>query len=154
MKSFLKPFTRLAEQNKGILTLTADCMLVEILKDEDLQKTKSGIILADTSKEQVNGVYADRPTFARVLMTGEGWDKSDGSGKIPLDSKPGDIVLAGKHSFKRFSMFGKLAVSDAEICLMKDSDVQMRFHGEAAYNKAFDILDSYATNSDDAQEGG
>lgn len=148
MKSYLKAFQALNGENKGLFTLTGDCLLVEIIKDQDLQKTKSGIILADTSKEQVNGVYSDKPTFARVLMSGEGYYNDETKEAIPLESKPGDIVLAGKHSFKRFSMFGRLVVSnDVEICLMRDNDVQGRFSGEEAFNKTFDILDKATQDS-------
>jgi chaperonin GroES len=64
-----------------------DKILVEILEAEE--KTKGGIILPDTAKEE--------KAEGRVIATGPG--KLLESGKIqPLEVKKGDRILFGKYS--------------------------------------------------------
>jgi len=139
-KSYLKAFKELEKFRKDLFTLTGDCLLVEVLKEDELQKTKSGIFLAE-KKDQIIGVHADKPTFARVLLVGEGFYNDETKESIPLDTKQGDIVLVGNHSLKRFSSFGKLPVDgDIEIALMRDGDIQMRFLSEDSYDKTFEVL--------------
>ncbi len=52
-------------------------------------QTKSGLILADTAKE--------KPTKGKVIAVGEGkWDEL-GEKRLPLDVKPGDLVIYSKY---------------------------------------------------------
>lgn len=65
----------------------ADRVLVEILEAEE--KTKGGIILPDTAKEE--------KTEGKVIAVGSG--KTLESGKIqPIELKKGDRVLFGKYA--------------------------------------------------------
>ncbi|HOG23099.1 MAG: 10 kDa chaperonin 1 [Candidatus Omnitrophica bacterium ADurb.Bin292] len=65
----------------------ADRVLVEILEAEE--KTKGGIILPDTAKEE--------KTEGKVIAVGTG--KMLESGKVqPIEVKKGDRVLFGKYS--------------------------------------------------------
>ncbi|HOW59180.1 MAG TPA: co-chaperone GroES [Candidatus Omnitrophota bacterium] len=65
----------------------ADRVLVEILEAEE--KTKGGIILPDTAKEE--------KTEGKVIAVGAG--KTLESGKVqPLELKKGDRVLFGKYA--------------------------------------------------------
>lgn len=139
-KSYLKAFKQLETLRKDLFTLTGDCLLVEVLREDELQKTKSGIFLAE-KKDQIIGVYADKPKFARVLLVGEGFYNDETKESVPLETKQGDIVLVGNHSLKRFSSFGKLPIDgDIEIALMRDGDIQMRFFSEESYDQTFEIL--------------
>jgi co-chaperonin GroES (HSP10) len=131
-------------------------MLVEVIKDEEFEKkvtTDSGkvvgiIMNADLSaKSQKGGLGADKPTFARVLMVGEGYDNEDGKEKLPLDSKPGDIILIPEASIKKVSVFGKLvSYGETTLGLVRDSEVQMRFSGSEAFDKFFELLNEKVTN--------
>lgn len=142
MSGYLTAFQKLNEYRKDLFTLTGDCLLVEVVKEQDLQKTKSGIFIPEKA-DQLNGVYADKPTFVRVLLVGEGFYDDKTGEDIPLDVKPGDVVLVSGHAIRRFSCFGKLPVkSDVDIAIMKESDIQMRFFGEEAFNKTFEVLQS------------
>jgi chaperonin GroES len=73
-----------------------DKILVEILEAEE--KTKGGIILPDTAKEE--------KTEGRVIAAGPG--KVLESGKVqPLEVKKGDRVLFGKYSGDEIIIDGK-----------------------------------------------
>ena len=57
--------------------------------EEDLEKTKGGIIIPDTAKE--------KPQQGKVIAVGKG--KVGDDGKVtPLDVKAGDTILFGKYS--------------------------------------------------------
>lgn len=61
-----------------------------LLKEEEVEaKTKSGIILPESSKEA--------PSTAKVVAVGEG-KKDDKGQSIPLDVKVGDIVIYKKYA--------------------------------------------------------
>ncbi len=122
--------------------LIGDILLVEEIPDEEF-KTKTGLIIASGNKGQVNGLEADKPTFVRVLMVGQGYfDSSDKIEKdIPCDSMPGDIVLIGRTSLKPFSVFGKLMTyGEAKIGICRESDIQARFRGEEAFERFFESI--------------
>ncbi len=73
-----------------------DKILVEILEAEE--KTKGGIILPDTAKEE--------KSEGKVIAVGPG--KVLESGKVqPLEVKKGDRVIFGKYSGDEISIDGK-----------------------------------------------
>ena len=73
-----------------------DKILVEILEAEE--KTKGGIILPDTAKEE--------KSEGKVIAVGAG--KVLGSGKVqPLEVKKGDKVIFGKYSGDEIVIDGK-----------------------------------------------
>ena len=73
-----------------------DKILVEVLEAEE--KTKGGIILPDTAKEE--------KTEGKVVSTGAG--KVLESGKVqPLEVKKGDRVIFGKYSGDEIIIEGK-----------------------------------------------
>lgn len=78
--------------------------LVLIKLDDKEQKTKGGIIIP-THHENVG--Y----TTARVVTVGCG--KLEGSKKIPLQVKKGDLVLLGK--FKALEIEDHLLITDEDI---------------------------------------
>jgi hypothetical protein len=152
MKSkYLKAFQQTAESQRPDYQLIGDFLLVELIPDDEF-KTKSGIILqTDLSKSQTNGIHTDKPTFVRVLMTGEGYfddsdkmddeDASEGPRTIPLESQPGDIALVGRTSIKFFSVFGKLvSYGETQLGLCRESDIQMRFKGQEGFDRFFGAL--------------
>ena len=144
--SYLKAFQEI--QKGAELQIVGDLLLVELLKEEEI-KSKSGLILkAHDSQKQINGLSADKPTFARVLAVGEGyWDDSEslrseeGTKTIPLETEPGQIILIATHSFKPFSVFGKLInYGEVELGLTREADVQARFDSQEAFDQYFNKL--------------
>ena len=83
-----------------------DRVLVKRVEEEE--KTKGGIIIADTAKE--------KPQEGEVIAVGPG--ARDDAGKVqPLDVKPGDRILFGKWSGTEVKLDGK------DLLIMKESDI-------------------------------
>lgn len=145
---YLEAFAKVAAEAPETHKLVGDFLLVEVMKDEEF-KTKSGLIMStEMSRNQMDGMFQDRPTFARVLMAGAGYFSEGEDGKmkdVPLDTKPGDIVLVGRVSIKHFSVFGKLfSYGETTLGLCRDSDVQMRFSGDEGFERFFAVVNSAA----------
>lgn len=149
--SYLKAFQEI--QSNAELKLVGDLLLVELIKEEEV-KTKSGLILSSsTASKQINGLSADKPTFARILAVGEGYyDDSSPSESglfdeeprsVPLESQPGQIILIATHSFKPFSVFGKLtSYGEVELGLTREADVQARFESQETFDSYFKRLNA------------
>ena len=76
--------------------------------EEDLEKTKGGIIIPDTAKE--------KPQQGKVIAAGKG--KANDDGKItPLDVKVGDTILFGKYSGSEIKIDGE------EHLIMREEDI-------------------------------
>lgn len=150
MSKYLDGFKAVAEQGKDLFKLTGNCMLVEVIKDNEFEKkvtTDSGKVVGIimdaglSAKSQRGGLGADKPTFAKVLLVGEGYDNEGSTEKLPLESKPGDIILVPEISIKKFSVFGKLvSYGETSIGLVRESEVQMRFNGTEAFEQFFEML--------------
>jgi chaperonin GroES len=88
--------------------------------DEDT-KTKGGIIIPDTAQE--------KPMQGEIIAVGPGG--RDESGKlVPIDVKPGDIVLFGKWSGTEVKIDG------VEYLIMKESDIMGVMEDSVARKKA------------------
>ena len=84
-----------------------DRVLVKRLEDE-LEKTKGGIIIPDTAKE--------KPQQGKVIAAGKG--KVNDEGKVtPLDVKVGDTILFGKYSGSEIKIDGE------EHLIMREDDI-------------------------------
>ena len=85
----------------------SDYILIEPIKEEE--KTKTGILLPDTAEKE-------RPEQGKVIAVGPG--KKDKTGKvIPLEVKPGDMVLFTKYSPN------EIKVEDKEYLIAKEEDI-------------------------------
>jgi chaperonin GroES len=81
---------------------------VVVRRIEEDSKTKGGIIIPDTAQE--------KPMQGEIIAVGPGG--RDESGKlIPIDLKPGDLVLFGKWSGTEVKIEGE------ELLIMKESDI-------------------------------
>jgi len=137
--SFLNAFKKLNLQRQPLFRLIGDCILVEILETKEI-KTK-GIIIPTEFKKSVDGVFVDRPLFARVLLIGEGFYDEENQ-PVPLEVEMGDIVLIGQHAVRRISYFGPLVSSGTTVLgMIRESEIQMRFFGENAYKTAMSLLE-------------
>ena len=94
---------------------------VVVRRVEEDTKTKGGIIIPDTAQE--------KPMQGEVIAVGPGG--RDESGKlIPIDLKPGDIVLFGKWSGTEVKLDGE------ELLIMKESDIMGIIEGRPAKKAA------------------
>jgi chaperonin GroES len=84
-----------------------DRVLVRRIEDE-LEKTKGGIIIPDTAKE--------KPQHGKVIAAGKG--KTNEDGKVtPLDVKVGDTILFGKYAGSEIKIDGE------EHLIMREEDI-------------------------------
>jgi chaperonin GroES len=84
-----------------------DRVLVKRLEDE-LEKTKGGIIIPDTAKE--------KPQQGKVIAVGKG--KVGDDGKVtPMDVKVGDKILFGKYAGSEIKLDGE------EHLIMREEDI-------------------------------
>ena len=94
---------------------------VVVKRVEEDTKTKGGIIIPDTAQE--------KPMQGEVIAVGPGG--RDESGKlIPIDLKPGDVVLFGKWSGTEVKLDGE------ELLIMKESDIMGIIEGRPAKRAA------------------
>jgi chaperonin GroES len=94
---------------------------VVVKRVEEEQKSKGGIIIPDTAQE--------KPMQGEIIAVGPGG--RDEAGKlVPLDVKPGDIVLFGKWSGTEVKIDG------TEFLIMKESDIMGVLEGKSASKKA------------------
>ena len=84
-----------------------DRVLVQRLDDE-VEKTKGGIIIPDTAKE--------KPQEGKVIAVGKGKTNDDGK-LVPLDVKVGDKILFGKYSGSEIKLNGD------EHLIMREEDI-------------------------------
>jgi len=76
--------------------------------EEQIEKTKGGIIIPDTAKE--------KPQQGKVIAVGKG--KVNDEGKLtPLDVKVGDTILFGKYSGSEIKLDGE------EHLIMREEDI-------------------------------
>ena len=81
---------------------------VIVLRTEEEEKTKGGIIIPDTAKE--------KPVEGKVVAVGNGKTLDDGK-KLPLEIKEGDKVLFGKYAGTEINIDG------AEHLIMREDDI-------------------------------
>ena len=81
---------------------------VLVIRIEDEQKTKGGIIIPDTAKE--------KPQKGRVVAVGPGKRGEDGK-RLPLDVKAGDHVIFSKYAGT------DIEINDVEHLFISESDI-------------------------------
>lgn len=79
-----------------------------VLRVEEEQKSRGGIIIPDTAKE--------KPMEGKVIAVGSGKLGDDGK-RVPLEVKAGDRVLFSKYSGT------EIKVDDVEHLFMKEDDI-------------------------------
>src|SRR5213082_2577977 len=75
---------------------------------EEGEQQIGGIIIPDSAKE--------KPQQGKVLAVGSGRSNEDGK-RIPLDVKPGNLILFGKYSGQEIKLDGE------EYLIMKEDEV-------------------------------
>jgi chaperonin GroES len=75
---------------------------------EEGEQKSGGIIIPDTAKE--------KPQRGTVIATGSGKVMDDGK-RVPLDVKPGDLILFGKYTSQEVKLEGE------EYLIMREDEV-------------------------------
>ncbi len=83
-----------------------DRIVVKVV--EELERTKSGIVLPDTAKE--------KPQEAEVIAVGPGARNEKGD-RVPMEVKAGDRVIFAKYSGTEFKQ------DDEEYLILREGDV-------------------------------
>jgi len=81
---------------------------VLVIRTEDENKTKGGIIIPDTAKE--------KPQKGKVIAVGPGKMGENGN-RIPLDVKVGDHVIFSKYAGN------EIKIDNTEHVFMKEADI-------------------------------
>jgi co-chaperonin GroES (HSP10) len=113
--------------------MIGNILLVEKPDAEEL-KSEGGIFLASAGR-QVNSTEANLPAFVHVLAVGPGYYDDTTLADVPLDTKPGDVILVGSLAVKWFSRLGAMKEKQFSIGVCLESDVQLRFGGYEQYKK-------------------
>ena len=75
---------------------------------EDGEQQIGGIIIPDSAKE--------KPQRGTVIAAGSGTISDDGT-RVPLDVKPGDLILFGKYASQEIKLDGD------ELLIMRETEV-------------------------------
>ena len=75
---------------------------------EEGEQTVGSIIIPDSAKE--------KPQRGTVIAVGSGTVRDDGT-RVPLDVKPGDLILFGKYASQEITLDG------AELLIMRENEV-------------------------------
>lgn len=88
---------------------------------EEGEQTVGGIIIPDSARE--------KPQRGTVIAVGSGTVKEDGT-RVPLDVKPGDLILFGKYASQEITLDGEA------LLIMRESDVLAVVQGNLAGNES------------------
>jgi co-chaperonin GroES (HSP10) len=147
---YLEAFEKLKTKFTDKFHLTGDCLLVESLPNLEASKeviradgTKVSLFMTAGDTKKIDGLELNKPTFARVIACGEGFykDQDGDMVEVPLEVKPGDVVLISPMSVKWFSILGGIVFTKEQaIGITRESEVQMHFKGEETYDHFFHNL--------------
>lgn len=87
-------------------------IVLKLEGEEELSQTKSGILIADTAKQ-------DPPNVGEVVAVGPGRRNDDGDIE-PLELKAGDVVIYSKYAGTDFNFKGE------EYKVLREDDVKAR----------------------------
>jgi co-chaperonin GroES (HSP10) len=135
--NFTSEFNRLAELGSSTFVLRGSALIVEILPDEEI-KTRGGIVIATDSRHTGgNSVEAHKLKVGRVLMSGLGYWDEEKKDYIPLDVKPGAVVILPQYSTQFISTFpGIQRPTGNRLAIIKESDLLAYYPSDDAFQTA------------------
>lgn len=141
---YLKPVNTALKAALGDVEIIGDGLLIEEIPKEEI-KSRGGIYMPTTTKiDSIDGLEANRPCFVRVLAVGEGYYNEKTEETVPLNCRPGDIVLVPRLAVRWLSTFGNVvSTAGSQIGLISETSMQIRFKGEEAYEKFFNIISEH-----------
>lgn len=136
--NYLEKFKRL-QDHKALFELRGDRLLIEVLPKEELT-TASGLFIA-TDINQRSATKDNQATLGVVLLVGEGFYDDETKVSVPLDVKPGNIILLSGMGLKYYSSFpGIQGYVPNTIALTRDSEVHMVIPDAETYEKYKEVL--------------
>lgn len=140
---YLEYFTENEAPIRESLEVIGNIIVVERIKMPEA-RTASGLYLAESPKSQLNSLVSDRPSFYRVLHVGAGYYDDETGADVGLNAKPGDIALLASASVKLFSSIPLMGAYESDtLGIARDEDVQIRFHGQEAFERFLTGLDKH-----------
>ena len=121
-------------QETNDVELVGDMILVQRFKTPELV-TGGGIIVAavDTSVQR-NTIHSQIPVWCKVLAVGKGFYDPETGKDVPLDVKPGNIIMVSPISIQPMSMFCDVkGVESDDLALTRENEIKLRFKSEDAY---------------------
>jgi co-chaperonin GroES (HSP10) len=156
---FLEAFQKAKAEAGDAFYATGDVLLVESIPAEEM-KSQGGIYIPSSfDQKKVDGLDMNKPTFCRVVLVGEGFYNEGAMMKgengafglpptVALDVEVGDIILVGPMAVKWLSVFGPLfSKGENQIGITRESEIQLRFKGQAGYERVCQILKDATTNA-------
>ena len=119
------------------LTIRGTSILCEMLPEPEL-KTAGGLIIAsDSGQTRGQTVEAHKLLAAKVLAVGPGSYIEEKDTYVPLDIKPGQVVVLNQFSYSLISKLPGLRVPTAnKLAITPASGIFAVYPDEAAYQKA------------------
>ncbi len=138
MKSiYLGRFSKLAE---GQLPLRGNRLLVEVLPKAEI-KSKGGLILQSSMKDHKTTTEMNRAKLAIVLVSGNGYYDEEGGADVPLDIRPGSVIMVSEMGLKYYSEFPGITEYTGEIlALTRDSEIHAALSSIEEYAKYQEVL--------------
>lgn len=119
--------------------LLGNKLLVERLDSGEV-KTAGGIIVAETSAVRAD-LRLQKPAICMVLATGNGYYDADKDEYLPLDVKPGNVVILNTMGIQFYSVLpGSPSYTGNTVGMTTEADVQIVFKDTEAYNKYLDAM--------------
>ena len=139
---YLESFKKLqTEEAKQLFRLQGARVLIEVLPAREI-KTASGIILSAPKDHVKVTAESQQHLLGIVLLTGAGYVDSENN-PIPMDVEVGNIVMINELGLKYFSTFPGIAnYTKNTLALTSESDIQMIFPNQEAYDKYEQLLNS------------
>jgi len=124
------------------LDLYADRILVEKVPPFEA-KTKSGIIKSVETKDHKNDFSQEAAQFVIAIKVGTGYYNADKNETIPLDIKPGDVLMLPKFGTRWFSQFGPYSgYNSFDIGLTTESEIHFNFGPIENFDAIFKALNA------------
>lgn len=122
----------------GKLPLRGNRLLVEVMPKEEL-KSAGGLILNAPTSDHRSKLEQERAKLAVVVAIGNGY--FDGEEDVPLDIKPGAVVLISELGLKYYSEFPGIAEYTGEtLALTRDTEVHAAWDSLEAYQEYRTLL--------------
>lgn len=139
---YLESFKKLqTEEARQLFRLQGARVLIEVLPAREI-KTASGIILSAPKDHVKVTAESQQHLLGVVLLTGSGYVDSDNN-PIPMDVEVGNVVMLNELGLKYFSTFPGIAnYTKNTLALTSESDIQMIFPNQEAYEKYEQLLNS------------
>lgn len=128
--------------SEGLLTIRGSTILVELLPDPEF-KTAGGLIVATPSDHVKGSMHDNKLLAATVLATGPGYWDEEAQAYIPLEVRPGAVVVMPQFSAQMLSnMPGINRPTKNKLAIAKEDNILMFYATAEQFNKAVECTKS------------